>query len=428
MSGNFPEAAALLGYCAVCLFLAGAFMSLYGSYRVTQEAGLDRLAEKYPGTRKKLEKYEDRWDLLRATMLLCAALMVTAAVQLLLAALAADVPFTHWRALLGAVLLSVLLTVFVHILPHAISMSYADLFSVRFLPLAAALGRLLYPLAWPLSLLERRIVKRLLHEADREARPSHEDEILSLIENAPEKEIEEEERELIKSAFEFGDTIAREVMTPRVDIIALAHDLNVAQASAVVRETPHTRYPVFQGSLDRIVGAVDVKDLLAALSNQRGEVPIATFTKPMVLVSETSPLKDVLRILRGSREHLALVLDEFGGTEGLISLQDIVEELIGDMYNKIEGEEFILKRVDDHAVIVDASAAVFEINEALGLQLPESDAYDSLGGLIQHRLGRIPRPGESLDLEDCQLTVQSGSMRRLYGIQVRKKAEPEAAP
>ncbi len=420
MNGLAQEALPLIGYAAACLLLAAIFMTLYGSYRVTQEAGLDRLAEKFPALRGRFRKLDKQWDLLRAAMLLCAASFLVLALALLLAALHPSLDLKAPHALLALFLFALLATFFVQILPHALSESYADRFSVRFLPFASALSKLLRPLVWPLAQLERRLVKRLLSEADTEARPSHEDEILSLVENASETEMEEEERELIKSVFEFGETIVREIMTPRVDIVGLPEALTVAECCAEVHKTPHNRFPVYSESFDKIRGLVDVKQLLALLTEDKGAQPVGDFARPMLAVSETTAINEVLRLLRANRDHVALVTDEFGGTEGLVSIQDIVEELIGDLHPEHQ-DEFILQRIDDNVLILDAGAPVDELNEALDIDIPEDDDYDTLGGFIFHTLGRIPRPGESLDLRDCRLTVQSGSARRLYGIQLHKK-------
>ena len=420
MNGLSHDAMNLIGYAGACLLLAAVFMTLYGSYRVTQDAGLDRLAEKFPERRGKLQQREKQWDLLRAAMLLCAAFFVVASLSLLLSALEPRLDLKAPRTLLALLLFAMLSTLFVHILPHALAESYADRFSVRFMALASALSKLLRPLVWPLARIEGRFVRRLLTEADTEARPSHEDEILSLVENASETEMEVEERELIKSVFEFGETIAREIMTPRVDIVGLADTRTVAECCIEVQETSHTRYPVYSESFDKVRGLIDVKQLLALLNEEKGHLPVGDFAKPMLVVSETTPINEVLRLLRASHDRVALVIDEFGGTEGLLSLQDIVEELIGDLDQEYD-EAFILQRIDDQATLVDAGAPVDELNEALDIEIPEDDHYDTLGGFIFHALGRIPRPGESIDLPDCQLTVQSGSGRRLYGIQLRKK-------
>lgn len=403
-----------------CLAISAVFMTLYASYRVTQEAGLDRLEDKYPKYRPLLAKVGLRWDTLRTSTLLCGVATSIAAVCLVLRALLPDMSWSLWPVWFAMVVLTVLLTLFVNILPHALSETYADLFSMRFLPLATVMSKLLFPLAWPLARLENALVHWTMAESDEEDRPSHEDEILFLVDQAPDAELEEEEREMIKSVFEMSDTVAREIMTPRVDLIGIPADLTVSESSARVSHSAHSRFPVYDQSLDSVDGYVHVKDILRLLSEKQGEKPIGTTVKPILRVPENTPINDLLKILRDAKEQIVLVFDEYRGTSGIVSMEDIIEELIGDIHDEYDNEQLVLQQRPDGSMVLDARMPVEDVNELMTVDIPVKEEYDSLGGYVFHALGRIPRPGESVNEATFRLVVQSGTTRRLHSIHVTK--------
>lgn len=418
LADSIPELVTAIG----CLILSAVFMTLYASYRVTQEAGLDRLEEKYPKHRELLSRFGRRWDTMRTSALLCGATSLLAAICLVIRALQPNLDWTGWPLWSSLAFLTVLLTIFANILPHALAESYADLFSMRFLPLAGAISRLLFPVAWPLARLERLLIRWLMAESDDDDRPSHEDEILYLVDQAPEAELEEEEREMIKSVFDFGETVAREVMTPRVDLVGLPANLTIAECSTRIGDAAHSRFPVYDASLDTISGYIHVKDMLRLLGEGKGQNAVSDSTKPILTVAESTPINDVLKLLRDEKEQIAVVFDEYGGTSGLLSMEDIVEELIGDIHDEYDTVQHVLQRLPDGSAVVDGRMSVYDVNEFLDLEIPEKEEYDSLAGYVFHTLGRIPRPGESVETTTFRLVIQSGSARRLHSILVQKNA------
>lgn len=407
------------GAVALAAFIgAGFFSTLYAALQVTQNAGLQRLAEKYAKSATRVGRYEQRWDQLRAAALACAGLFaLLAALAIGLGwARAADVPPWTPIALLLAVPPALLLGLVV--VPRVIAEGYADLISIRMLPLCGLLAWVLFPLSWPLARLEHHLLGMALSGADEEDRPSHEDEIRHLVDQVSEEDLDVEEREMIKSVFEFGETVTREIMTPRVDVEGFEDDLTVADCCERAKESPYSRFPVYQETIDEVVGVVHIKDLLRLSRDGRGDEKVGAVAKEVSFVPESMPINDLLRLLRAEKEQLAIVVDEYGGTAGLVAMEDIIEELVGEILDEYDTESMVMQRMADGSAVLDARMPVDEVNELLGLSLPEDEEYDSLGGYVFHALGHIPRPGEVLETEEALITIQSATVRQLQTLRI----------
>jgi CBS domain containing-hemolysin-like protein len=425
MSDSWIQLLQAIGVTTAWLTAAGFFSSVYASLVVTQDAGLQRLKEKFPNALRRIERCGNRWDLIRYAVFLSAAFCA-------LAGLATGfyfLPVDRGPWYLGAFVLvaPVLLSILLKIVPRVLSESHADLISIRFLPFANVLSRVLWPLAWPLARLELGLMNWMMEEADEENRPSSEDEILHLVDQAPDEELEIEEREIIKSVFEFGETVARESMTPRVDMIGLESEATVAEASAAIKDSPYSRFPVYRENIDTIQGMVHLKDLIRLSSEGQGLDPVGEIVKDVISVPESLPISDLLKLFRLGKEQIAIVVDEYGGTAGLITMEDVLEELVGEIHDEHDTEALVMQRLPNGSAIVDARIAVDEAKKLLNIEFPFNDEYESLGGMIYHQLGRIPRPGESVKLPDAILTIQSASERRVLTIRIDKRPVSEKA-
>ncbi|HSR88216.1 MAG TPA: hemolysin family protein, partial [Pontiella sp.] len=226
-------------------------------------------------------------------------------------------------------------------------------------------------------------------------------------------ELEEEEREIIRSVFEFGETVAREIMTPRIDISGIKDTLNVDQCISQIKESRHSRFPVYHENIDDVVGVVHVKDLLRLVAESKGETPITQLAKRIDFVPETMPLNDLLQLMKKSRSQIVLVVDEYGGTEGLVTMEDVIEELVGEIEDEYDLEEKEYHRRPDGSIMVKARMPIDELNEALDARLPESEEYDSLGGYVYSELGRIPKIGETLEASGYTLRVHAATQRQI---------------
>ncbi len=399
-----------LAYALSSLALTSLLATVFTSLRFTGEAGLPRLIERSDRSRRLLRFWQHRWKLLckSTRLLLTLATIATFILSFLVVREGGQL-----ASLAGLFFLSLVYMLVARIIPHVLSESYADRISLGALPIVGAITIILYPFVWPLQALEDRLLHHALSASDDEDRPSTEDEIKSLINDSDEEELEEEEREIIRSVFEFGDTVAREIMTPRIDIGGLKDTLTVDECIRQVKESRHSRFPVYHENIDDVVGLVHVKELLRQAADGKGETLIGQLAKKIEYVPETMPLNDLLKLMKRSHAQMVLVVDEYGGTEGLVTMEDVIEELVGEIEDEYDLKQRDLHRRADGSIMVQARMPIFEINEELGAQLPESDEYDSLGGYIFAELGRIPRPGETVEVPGYTLRIHAATNRQI---------------
>jgi putative hemolysin len=407
-------------YSLATLSLACILASVFTSLRFTGDAGLPRLIEREGRQTRRLEFWQDRWPLLGKTTWLFLTLAAIATFVFFYLALK---DCAAWAMAGGMFLLSLLYMLVARIIPHVLSESYADRISLAALPLIGALSLVMYVFVWPLQYLENRLLHHAMSASDEDDRPSPEDEIKSLIEETDEEDLEEEEREIIRSVFEFGDTVTREIMTPRINISGLKDTLTVMECIELVKESRHSRFPVYHENIDDVIGMVHVKDLLRLCAGSEGEIPISQLVKKIDFVPETMPINDLMQLMKRTHSQLALVVDEYGGTEGLVSMEDIIEELVGEIEDEYDLQEKSLHRRPDGSVMVQARIPLDELNAELHARLPESDEYDSLGGYIFAMLGRIPTPGETLEAPGYTLRIHSATERQIQVVHMVPLAE-----
>lgn len=221
-----------------------------------------------------------------------------------------------------------------------------------------------------------------------------EEELLALAEVAVEESVlEDEERDLIESILEFGDTIVREVMVPRPDMVAVGADYRVADVLEIVLLNGYSRLPALGAGIDDVVGLVYAKDLMRAERDGEDDAEVRSLLRPARFVPESKRVPDLLREMQREQFHMAVVVDEYGGTAGLVTLEDLIEELVGEIVDEFDHEEAMVEPLPGGGIRVNARMAVDEVNELLGAELPEGD-WDSVGGLLYHELGRPPAEGE----------------------------------
>lgn len=274
------------------------------------------------------------------------------------------------------------------------------------------------PMAVLVSALAAR-VERVETESRREAEEQEvsEDAVTALLEEGEAEGIlEAEDRELIRNVVNFGDTLVREVMTPRTRILALPVEATQAQAWDMFRESRHSRIPVYEGTIDRVVGVLLLKDLMQ--HPEAPALPLRNLLKKPMFVPESKPVQDLLREMQRARIHLAVVVDEFGGMSGLVTVEDLLEEVFGEIRDEHESPAEI---VESSPGVHDVSAQVHveDFAERFGLSL-ERDGFDTVGGLVMSRLGRVPVTGDELDLDGFRLKVQQMDGARVLLVRVSK--------
>jgi putative hemolysin len=246
---------------------------------------------------------------------------------------------------------------------------------------------------------------------------------------ADEAVIEREERKLIHSIIDFGDTVAREVMIPRPDMVTVSAEATVSDSADVASSAGVSRVPVYGTGIDDIVGVVYVKDIMKAERDERGAVPVSGIMRQAQFVPETKRIAEVMREMQAGKQHLAIVVDEYGGTAGLITLEDVLEELVGEISDEYDVDHARVELLDDGKVQVDASLSIDEVNELTGIDLPEGD-WDTVGGFLYHLLGHVPNEGESVVYDGHRLVAEKVNGRRIARVLIGATTgdEPADAP
>jgi CBS domain containing-hemolysin-like protein len=295
---------------------------------------------------------------------------------------------------------------------------------------------LVYPLAWlgfvagPLVLvshgLERMVVRALGRGTEAAEEEAAEDELRRLVESVDDNSaLEEDEREMLHGIFEISERVAREVMVPRIDIRALPSSSTVRDVLDKVVESGYSRIPIFEGSVDHIVGIVYAKDMLRHLREGKLDDPARPIARVPKFVPETKKVDGLLQELQKSRVHMVIIVDEYGGTAGLLTIEDLLEEIVGEIQDEYDNEDLEIEKLSAHEAIVDARATIRDVNEALDLHFDDEE-LDTFGGLVYHELGKIPEAGETVRIDGCIVTVLSTQGRRLRKLQVTRVGESTA--
>jgi magnesium and cobalt exporter, CNNM family len=248
-----------------------------------------------------------------------------------------------------------------------------------------------------------------------------EEELLTMADVAVvEDVIEREERALIHSIIEFGDTVVREVRVPRPDMVAVEGKETVGDVLEEAIAEGYSRIPVFEAGIDDIVGIVFTKDLIRAAREERSADPVRTLARPPHFVPETKRVAELMREMQDEKFHMAIVVDEYGGTAGLVTLEDLIEELVGEIVDEYDVEEPLIEWLPNGDSRVSARMPVDEVNELLHAHLPEGDDWDSVGGLVLNLLGHVPADGESIESDGWRLTAERVQGRRIGRVRLSR--------
>jgi len=299
-------------------------------------------------------------------------------------------------------------------------------------PLLCAMEYVTWPLTTMLGLFDP-VIRRLAGitaDNDNNRLEEKQEELLNVVEEGQkEGVVDEEEREMIASVLEFRGQTAGEIMTPRTDVVGIDATAAFPQAVQTITETGHSRYPVYEQSIDQVLGMLYAKDLLRDLNQPDAAEGIRHRLRKAYFVPESKPLRDLLHDFQNQKVHLAVVLDEYGGTAGVVTIEDILEELVGEIVDEYEPpQEEPIKRIDQNTIEVDARVHVDELNDDFDLQLPEDEDYETIGGFAFSKLGSIPRTGEAFEHENLLFTVIDVEQRKINRLRIvmRPKAAPPA--
>jgi CBS domain containing-hemolysin-like protein len=309
-----------------------------------------------------------------------------------------------------------LILTFGEIIPKTIALRKAESFSLLVAPIIITLRAVLKPLAYLIGFICRPFIYVFGGKAP-EKGPFVTEEEIRMILATGEKEgvIEQEEREMITSIFEFGDTIVREVMTPKPDISAVDSKSTLEQIKKVIIDSGHSRIPIYEGTLDNVLGIIYAKDLLKPGAAEN----LKELLRPAIFIPETKRVSELLHEMQAARTHLAIIVDEYGVTTGVVTLEDLIEEIVGEIHDEFEREEKMIEKIDKNTYIVDGRLSLKDLNDRLKLGLPEDEKeYDTIGGFVFSQLGKAPSVGHSIKYDDLVISVERVLRRRITRVKI----------
>jgi putative hemolysin len=321
---------------------------------------------------------------------------------------------------------------FGELIPKTLALAHAERYALIFAAPVDLLGRLLAPLVWVLNRITSVVLRLLGQKETSTSNQISTEELRIIVERGTEQGIlEAEEEQMISAVMELGERRIHEVMVPRVDIVAIQMNATLDQMVDTIIRAGHSRIPVFEGTIDHIVGVLYAKDLLPYLKGTEKRFEIRSLMRPPVFIPESRSIDDVLHEFQRSKVHIGIVIDEYGGTAGLVTIEDLLEEIVGeitDEYDKVE--EPMLEQISDDEARIDGRASVDDLAEAFGIQMNGADAeeFDTVGGLVYHYVGGIPKVGDTVSVDGLTLTVESTDGRRVGKVMARRTVEQPAEP
>ena len=259
---------------------------------------------------------------------------------------------------------------------------------------------------------------------DRQQEEKHEEFLNGLEQQKTEGVLDEEQQQMIENVLELNETCADEIMTPRTDIVAVDLSSDLQTILKTITAAGHTRVPVYENNIDNIIGLVYAKDLLTEINKNPSNFNLRSKIRDAYFVPETKLLRALLHELKNQKLHIAVVLDEYGGTAGIVTLEDILKELVGEITDEYEEKPpEPVKQIDPNTIEADAGTYVDDLNDRFQLNLPENEDYDTIGGFVFSRLGYIPRTGESFDYENLNFTIAYAEKRKIKRIKIHRAAE-----
>jgi putative hemolysin len=335
-------------------------------------------------------------------------------------------PSLGWQLLVGAVAL--LLAFTVQMFSRGLAAARPEMVAVVLYRPLRVISWITRPLVAPWYWLTTVILRQLFERGVDDRGGTTEEDLRVLVDAVEETEaLEEDERDMIASIFEMSDRDVSEIMVPRIDLVAAEGASTVDETVDLLVQTGHSRIPVYEGDLDHVLGLVHLRDLTAALRAGRGQESIGTMVRPVHVVPETKKIDELLHEFQADHVQMAVVVDEYGGTEGLVTIEDLLEEIVGEIRDEYDVEEDLIQVISDREAIMDGRVSIHDANEVLPLGLNDDD-YDTIAGLVYGSLEKIPLVGDTVTIGPATMRVLSTKGRRIQRIQVTLKPEEPVVP
>src|SRR5918912_1262968 len=412
-----PALAGLIGLSAICSGLEIALFSL-------ERGQLRRLVnEKRLGV-NSLVKLKSNPKRMLTTVLLAVNLANIGA-----AAIATDVAVRAFGSLgigVATGIMTFILLVFGDITPKAYCYAHAEKISLRFARLLLAIQYVLYPIVILLELITVGILKII--KVEERPKKLSEAELRAILDiGVEEKVLMKEEREMMKEVLEFHDTTVRAIMTPRNRIFTLSARALVWDALPQVTKSGFSRIPIIGDSKDNVIGIVHIRDMLRAVEANTSYMMLKDLARKPLFVSKDMPISKLLKEFQRRRIQTAIVVDEFGSTEGLVTLEDVIEELVGEIIDEKDVELQTLKKIDKQTLVLSGDAEIDDVNEALNIALPKGKDYSTISGLLHEHLQRIPQPGDKIGINNVSIRVEETGKNVPVRITLHKLDEEKIA-
>ncbi|MBN1773217.1 MAG: HlyC/CorC family transporter [Deltaproteobacteria bacterium] len=419
-----PEAPMYEFVGILLLLLASAFFSsAETALTALSEARIRQLQDEHPSLRKHFQRWLDRPARMMATLLVGNNIINVAAS--VFGARIAHRYLGSWADAAAVGIMTLLLLSFGEVAPKVFAKRAAPYWGVKVIRWVCLFDWLLRPLSLLFSGLGRATVRGAeAAGVGTEGATVTETEIEHMIDlGERDGVLEKQHGDMLRSVLEFEDTTVKEIMVPRTEMVVVSIAAPLADVLRMVNESRHSRFPVYRDRLDNVVGTLHVKDLLRHV----GEVTTCqTFDwtehvrpKPL-FVPETQKISDLLREMQTRRLHLAVVVDEFGGTAGLVTLEDVLEEIVGEIQDEYDAEEPLIQEDADGHLLADARVPLWDLGQHLHTEFPEDNDYGTLGGFVTHELGRLPERGAQFEWRGYGFTVREADARRVRRVEIRR--------
>ena len=405
-----------------CLIFSSFFSATETAYTSYSHSKMKTWAEEGNKKAKRVMKLYDKYDNVLTTILIgnnivniLSASLATLVFIKLLTGTNLD-PTT-----MSTIVMTIIVLIFGEIIPKSIAKQHAEGIAMAFYPILRFFMVIFFPFTWLFGLLQKLFKKR-----KNETTGVTEKELITIVEEAEEGgQIDEEESELIRSAIEFDETEAIEIFTPRVDVIAIPIESKEADVAKVFAESGYSRIPVYKGTIDNIVGIIHQKDFYSKVYGTGKS--FRSVMKPPVFIMPSIKVSDLLSLFQKSKSHIAIISDEFGGTEGIVTMEDILEELVGEIWDEHDDVVEEITKIADDEYKVLGTASIEEVFEQFDINYDDEGSDSSMvGGWVTEQLGQIPREGDSLVFNGIKITVAKTEYRRIIEV-IFKRIEVDSS-
>lgn len=417
----------------VCLFLSAFFSGTETALTALTELKTLELSERFKIISKPLKQW-----LTDPSFMLSTILIGNNLVNIMATLMTGKIAVTYLEPLYGTLvadsvavgIMTLLLLVFGEVTPKTFAKINSEKFVVPALFVLVPLSWILYPFSKTLGRFARAMISLVSSDATQAGTNITQTDIEYLIKKGSNLGVfeQEEQGELLSSVIEFKDTLVKEIMVPRTDAHFMEITSSFAEALEMIEKWGHSRIPVYNDTIDDIKGVLYTKDLVTLLKQKTFN--LTQMIKPLIrkrplFIPETQKIHETLKIMQTQRRHMAIVVDEFGGTSGIITLEDILEELVGDIMDEDDHEEHNILKIRDGVYSVDAHISISDLTEELEITLPEEGEYNSLGGFLTTLAGTIPKRGYKLVYEGWEYTVTESNERHIVRVELHKKPESQ---